>query len=187
MWRRTPIYSAERSRPRAQACWLTVSADPKATDRLFDRAVRARTPAGGAGRAELDYAENDPDGRRLGVIRTVDGNGDIWLLDTSRGVPTRFTSEQGDRRLPDLGPGCDSPRLPREPQRSDRVVRSAEQRRCRRNGRSSQILAMRFPMTGSPDGREILFSRDWQDRVHIWSVGGDRHSNRSARRPNTFR
>jgi hypothetical protein len=36
------------------------------------------------------------DGRLLSLQRTVDGNADVWLLDLTRGVPTRFTL--GDER-----------------------------------------------------------------------------------------
>jgi len=32
-----------------------------------------------------------PDGKRAAASRTVDGNGDIWIIDLDRGVPTRFT------------------------------------------------------------------------------------------------
>ncbi len=32
-----------------------------------------------------------PDGKRAAASRTVDGNGDIWVIDMERGVPTRFT------------------------------------------------------------------------------------------------
>jgi Tol biopolymer transport system component len=34
-----------------------------------------------------------PDGRRLALFRTSDGNRDIWLIDLARGVLTRFASD----------------------------------------------------------------------------------------------
>ena len=32
-----------------------------------------------------------PDGQRVAINRTVQGNVDVWLIDMSRGVPSRFT------------------------------------------------------------------------------------------------
>ena len=36
-----------------------------------------------------------PDGRRIGLQRTVNGNTDVWLLDTARGAMIRLTSDVG--------------------------------------------------------------------------------------------
>ena len=35
-----------------------------------------------------------PDGRQIALFREVSGNIDIWLIDTARGVPTRFTFDR---------------------------------------------------------------------------------------------
>ena len=35
-----------------------------------------------------------PDGRRVAVYRAVQGNVDVWLMDVSRGVPSRFTFDE---------------------------------------------------------------------------------------------
>jgi Tol biopolymer transport system component len=35
--------------------------------------------------------ELSPDGKRVAVQRSVNGNTDVWLIDAARGVPTRFT------------------------------------------------------------------------------------------------
>ena len=49
---------------------------------------------GGVGSLD-EYAlanpEVAPDGRRVALNRTVEGNNDAWLIDVARGVPTRFT------------------------------------------------------------------------------------------------
>jgi serine/threonine protein kinase len=37
--------------------------------------------------------ELSPDGRRVVLTRTVDGNSDAWVMDLERGVPSRFTSD----------------------------------------------------------------------------------------------
>src|SRR5262249_3920958 len=41
--------------------------------------------------AALTDVELSPDGKRVAVIRTVNGNTDIWLIDAVRGGSTRFT------------------------------------------------------------------------------------------------
>jgi serine/threonine protein kinase len=45
-----------------------------------------------------------PDGRSTAVTRTVDGNIDVWLVDTSRGVLSRFTSAAWRERFPVWSP-----------------------------------------------------------------------------------
>ena len=37
-----------------------------------------------------------PDGRHIALFREVSGNIDVWLIDTARGVPTRFTFDSAD-------------------------------------------------------------------------------------------
>lgn len=47
----------------------------------------------------LGNPELAPDGKRVAVQRTVQGDSDVWLIDVGRGVPTRFTfdaSAEGD-------------------------------------------------------------------------------------------
>jgi Tol biopolymer transport system component len=41
----------------------------------------------------LLYPEPSPDGQRVAVQRTVQGNMDIWLIDAARGIPSRVTFE----------------------------------------------------------------------------------------------
>ena len=36
------------------------------------------------------------DGRQIALFREVIGNIDVWLIDTARGVPTRFTFDSAD-------------------------------------------------------------------------------------------
>ena len=75
------------------------------TQRRFvwvDRQGRELAPVG-AGFAERrgpSYGAISPDGRRLAVQRSMDGNTDIWLLDLDRGIPVRFTTEPE----PDIAP-----------------------------------------------------------------------------------
>jgi len=45
-----------------------------------------------------------PDGRRVALFRTVDGNSDIWLLELGRNVPSRFTTDAAAEVLPTWSP-----------------------------------------------------------------------------------
>lgn len=41
-----------------------------------------------------------PDGRRVALQRTTDGNVDIWIIDLERGLPNRLTTHPGVESLP---------------------------------------------------------------------------------------
>ncbi len=53
---------------------------------------------------ELQSAELSPDGRRVALDRTVQGNRDIWLLELQRGSVTRFTFDPAQDGLPVWSP-----------------------------------------------------------------------------------
>jgi dipeptidyl aminopeptidase/acylaminoacyl peptidase len=44
--------------------------------------------------------EMSADGKRVVLYRTIDGNNDIWMLDTNRGVLSRFTSDAANEINP---------------------------------------------------------------------------------------
>jgi eukaryotic-like serine/threonine-protein kinase len=60
-----------------------------------DRRGVARGTVGPPDESGLSGAELAPDGKRVAVIRTVQGNTDVWLIDTGRGVPSRLTFHPG--------------------------------------------------------------------------------------------
>src|SRR5262249_25477421 len=66
----------------------------------FDRAGKPVGATGETDAASLIHAELSPDGRRIAVSRVVQYNEDVYLIDTARGVPTRFTSDPASDRLP---------------------------------------------------------------------------------------
>lgn len=60
----------------------------------FDRAGQ-RVGSVGDADAALEGSRLAPDGRMIALIRTVDGNRDVWLMDTARPALRRFTSDPG--------------------------------------------------------------------------------------------
>ena len=60
-----------------------------------DRAGVARGTVGPPDEAGLSGPELAPDGKRVAVHRTVQGNTDVWLIDTGRDVSSRFTFDPG--------------------------------------------------------------------------------------------
>ncbi len=57
----------------------------------FDRSGKEVGAVGGPDDNDLQDPRLSPDGRRVAVDRTVQGNMDVWLIDAARGVPSRFT------------------------------------------------------------------------------------------------
>jgi Tol biopolymer transport system component len=58
----------------------------------LDRSGKTVGYVGAPDAAGLNAVELSPDGKRVAVYRAVNSsNSDIWLFDTARGVPTRFT------------------------------------------------------------------------------------------------
>jgi len=70
----------------------------------LDRSGKSVGTIGAIDNAGLTSVEPSPDGKRIAVYRTVNGNQDVWLIDTSRGVPTRFTFDAASDRLPVWSP-----------------------------------------------------------------------------------
>jgi Tol biopolymer transport system component len=65
-----------------------------------DRAGVAQGTVGAPDEAGLSGVELAPDGKRVAVVRTVQGNTDVWLIDTGRDVSSRFTLHPGLDGLP---------------------------------------------------------------------------------------
>jgi Tol biopolymer transport system component len=62
---------------------------------------------GGVGSLDENAIANlvlSPDGRRVALNRTVEGNNDVWLIDVGRGVPTRLTFDGSLDSAPILSP-----------------------------------------------------------------------------------
>jgi Tol biopolymer transport system component len=115
-----------------------------------------------------------PDGRRVVVFRTVQGNQDIWLHDGAR--TSRFTFDAADDAFPLWSP--DGMRIVF---RSLRTGAGDLYQKLTRGGGKEELLVtsnqLKTPTSWSADGRFVLFqSADPQTSNDLWVVpmSGDR-------------
>jgi Tol biopolymer transport system component len=98
-----------------------------------------------------------PDGRHIALFREVSGNIDVWLIDTARGVPTRFTFDSADDVNPVWSP--DGRRIAFSSNRTgvhDLYVKPANDPA----GSETVLFQNAQPKSAydwSPDGRLLLF------------------------------
>ncbi len=115
-----------------------------------------------------------PDGQRVAVTRTVQGNEDVWLLDGLR--DSRFTFDRDLSRYP-VWSG-DGARIMFS--RREAAVSDVYQKRSNGAGEAERLLTSvqaKLVTSASEDGRFVLFnSVDPQTNVDIWVVptSGDR-------------
>jgi Tol biopolymer transport system component len=122
----------------------------------FDRAGKEVGTLGAPDENNLENPELSPDGRRVAVDRTVQGNTDVWLIDAARGVTSRFTFDAAA----DAGPVW-SPDGSRIVFSSDRKG-SADLYQKASSGAGSEELLLesslaKYPQDWSPDGRFLLY------------------------------
>ena len=110
-----------------------------------------------------------PDGKRAAVSRTVDGNGDIWVFDMERGVPTRFTFSAAFEDDPAWSPDG---RYITFSSTKDGEVRKMYRKIA--SGAGNEELISDADMAGSgvdwsPDGKNILYlNRGEKGSNDIW-------------------
>jgi Tol biopolymer transport system component len=132
----------------------------------MDRSGKLLSAIGLPDENNLSALALDPAGQRIAVTRAVLGNFDIWLMDANRGVPTRFTFDPIVESSPLWSPD------------GRRVIFMAA-----RNGLNAlfekpasgagdeQIVIddAGTPMSWSPDGRFLLYSRtDTKTGADLW-------------------
>jgi len=115
-----------------------------------------------------------PDGRRVVLYRTIAGNADIWILETSRAVFTRFTSDTTNEINPIWSPDGES------------IVFSANHKgvfdlfRQPTSGTGpAQLLfadaTNKLPLDWSPDGRFLLYrSLVAETGYDLWAWSSDK-------------
>ncbi len=140
----------------------------------FDRSGTALGTVGDAGRECLSNPRVSPDGRRVAVYRTVQGNTDIWLLDGTR--TSRFTFDAAVDRFPIWSP--DGSRIVF---RSNRTGLGDLYQKLTSGAGAEELLVasdqLKAPSSWSADGRFLLYlSIDPQTNGDLWvlPMAGDR-------------
>jgi Tol biopolymer transport system component len=154
----TIVYRTGRSAGRRQFRWL-------------DRAGKELSQVGLPEVLGPSYASMSPDGRRLAVQRSVDGNTDIWLVDVEQGTPIRFTTEPQADIAPVWSP------------RGDRIVYASQKNDAFQlfekalDGTPARLLLStsqnKQATDWSPDGRYLLFRTITLARnadIDIWAL-----------------
>jgi Tol biopolymer transport system component len=137
----------------------------------FDRSGKEVSRVGDAVSTTLSSPSLSRDGQRVAMYRSVNaGNPDIWVLETKRGVFSRFTSDVAD----DVGPVW-SPNGDRIAFSSNRTgVPDIYQKAVTAGGSEERLLSTAQPKSvtdWSPDGRLLLFSsRDPKKGTDIWAL-----------------
>jgi eukaryotic-like serine/threonine-protein kinase len=142
----------------------------------FDRSGTTRGTVGGPDRGGLSSPSVSPDGRRVAVSRTVEGNTDLWLLDGAR--MSRVTFDAASDRIPRWSP--DGTRIVFGSSRSGPF--EIYQKLAGGAGVEERLVPaeqMAFAASWSPDGRFLLYvNTDTQTATDLWvlAMAGDRPS-----------
>src|SRR5262249_17933749 len=122
----------------------------------LDRAGKNLGAIGAPDVAGLNDVELSPDGNRVAVNRTANGNFDVWLIDVARGIPTRLTFDAAPDMRPVWSP--DGTRIVFQSPRKGVVNLYWKLS----SGAGSDELLLesdqtKIPNDWSPDGRFLLF------------------------------
>jgi Tol biopolymer transport system component len=119
--------------------------------------------------SDLDPALS-PDGRRLALARTINGNKDIWLLELERGVLSRFTFDPGINGRPVWSP--DGSHVAFYSNRKG--VFDLYEKSASGTGDEKALLespTTKVPLDWSPDGRFLLYRNDDpQTGADLWAL-----------------
>jgi dipeptidyl aminopeptidase/acylaminoacyl peptidase len=136
----------------------------------FDRTGKSMGVAGEPDSNNLQYPELSPDGRRVAMSRTVQGNFDIWLLDLVRGGLTRLTFDAGQDSIPVWSP--DGMQIAFSSNRKstwDLYVKASNG-----SGTEDNLLeaaSAELAQAWSKDGRFLLYSAsDSKTGLNLWAL-----------------
>ena len=136
----------------------------------FDRSGKEIERVGNRDNATAANPSLSPDGGRVALTRTVNGNNDIWLLELARGVLSRFTFDPANEQRPIWSP--DGARIMFNSSRKgvfDLYVKSASG-----TGNEELILATpeaKTPLDWSRDGRYLLYRSNGPKTAYdIWAL-----------------
>ena len=87
----SPVHPVPRTPEERQLVW-------------FDRSGKDVQTIGTPDKSTPDGVALSPDGQRVAMTRSVNGNMDVWFMDIARGVLNRFTSEAWRQRWPQWSP-----------------------------------------------------------------------------------
>jgi eukaryotic-like serine/threonine-protein kinase len=136
----------------------------------FDRSGKETGKVGEPDGNNLRYPELSPDGRRVAVARTVHGHSEIWLSETARGAPVRFTFNAEFSINPVWSPDGNWIAFSSAKRGNPNLYRKAS------NGSGNDELLLdsplnEFPLDWSPDGRFLLFARmDPKTGGDLWGL-----------------
>jgi Tol biopolymer transport system component len=132
----------------------------------FDRMGAAQNSLG----VWFNGPELSPDGRRLAGDRTIDGNRDVWVVDLSRGGPTRMTTDPGIDGFPLCSP--DGEQMAFHSNRNETIDLWIMP--SNRPGAEQRLLPApdsEWVSDWSKDGRFLLYQRsDLQTRWDLWAL-----------------
>jgi Tol biopolymer transport system component len=134
----------------------------------LDRTGNVLSTVGSSDDNSMGTAALDASGNRIAVTRTVLRDTDVWLIDTTRGIPTRFTFDPAIEGVPVWSP--DGRRVVFGAWRGGGITLYEKPATGIANERMIAADAG-FPLSWSPDGRFVLYSHaDMQTGVDLWAL-----------------
>ena len=164
------------SAPYTQLVWL-------------DRSGHQTSAIGEPDDSQPEISDLSPDGRTVAVQRMVNGNSDVWLVDTARGVPRRLTDDPGFDGAAIFS--ADGRRVVYMSDASADVWDTVHERAADGTGATARVFAFdrrdnHYPTDASPDGRFILYAHETgETQFDLWALplAGKRTPIQVARTP----
>jgi Tol biopolymer transport system component len=135
-----------------------------------DRSGTVRGTVGPEDQTGLSNPELSPDGKRVAVQLSVQGNADVWLIDVSRSVMSRFTFDPSVDTRPIWSPDGSRVVFPS----SRNGVFNLFEKPASGPGEEQPLLVTtenKTPLSWSPDGRFLLYAKsDPKTGGDLWAL-----------------